>query len=110
MPTTAADLDRWAVTRDTDKFLQILRYLSGDKYLNMRLRAIEVLGTQYEERFVPVLLVEMGKSPKSREIVAEKIAAWGSDAADYLGKYIQNSGLPKSIARQAVQAISKFDA
>ncbi len=110
MPTTAADLDRWAVTRDTDKFLQILRYLSGDKYLNMRLRAIEVLGTQYEERFVPVLLVEMGKSPNSRDIVAEKIAAWGSDAADYLCKYIQNSGLPKSIARQAVQAISKFDA
>jgi len=109
MPTTAADLDRWAEARDTDKFVQILRYLSGDKFLNVRLRAIEVLGERYEERLVPVMLAELGDSPNSRDKVTEKLVAWGSAAADSICDYIQQNRLPIPVARQTVHVISKFD-
>jgi len=109
MPTTAADLDQWAHERDTDKFVQILRYLSGDKFLNMRLRAIEVLGERYEERLVPVMLAELGDNPNSRDKVTEKIVAWGSAAADSICEYIQQNRLPIPVAWQTVHVISKFD-
>ena len=109
IPTTAVDLDRWAVARDTDKFVQILRYLSGDKYLNMRLRAIEVLEDNYNENVIPLLLSEMGNSPDSRDKAAQALVHWGQKAAEYIGSYLQKSRMPNPVAQEAFRVIGEYD-
>ncbi len=109
MPTTAADLDRWAATRDVDKFVQILRYLSEGKYLNMRLRAIEVLKDNYNEKAIPLLLSEMGNSPDSRDKAAQALVHWGQKAAEYIGSYLQTPRIPIPVAQEAFVVIGEFD-
>lgn len=109
MPTTVADLDHWEKTRDVDKFVQILRYLSGDKYLSLRLRAIEVLGYEYDAKVVPLLLSEMGFSPDTRSKAAQVLVSWGKCAAESVYDYLQGSRLPIQVAQEAFSVIGEFD-
>ncbi len=109
MPTTKADLDRWEKTRDTEKFVQILRYLSGDKYLNMRLHAIAALGAQPSFQHIPLLVSEMGNSPDSQDKVAEILVNWGADAAEAIAQYLNTPFLPTRVIRCGLQTIGRYD-
>ena len=110
MPTTIADLERWRKEKDAGKFHQILTFLDDDKYLPMRLYAIESLGMIRDPASIPYLVREYRYSSESEKAVEDVLSAWGSPAAEVLVAIAERrENERRGIAGAAVILLSTLD-
>lgn len=109
MPTTLSDLICWEQEKDYVKFVQILDYLTGDKYQNMRLRAVEVLGASKDPAFMILILREIARNPKLVDRIGAVFTTWEPGVIKQLEAIIDDMEESREIRWAAMLAIGCFE-
>jgi len=103
MTFTKEDLLRWVKEEDVDKFSQILRFLSGEKYNTVRIDAVQILGKLQNSQSLQVLLRAMGDDESSVADQAKAVLMnWYKKSPAFFNQCIKDSKLPTYLCERCL--------
>lgn len=103
MTFTKEDLLRWVKEEDVDKFSQILRHLSGEKYNAVRIDAVQILGRLQNDQSLQVLLRTMGDDESSVGDQAKAVLLnWYKKSPAFFYHYINDTKLPPYLCERCL--------
>lgn len=108
MTFTKEDLLRWEKEEDVDKFSQILRYLTGEKYSSVRIDAVQILGKLQNDQSLQVLLRTMGEDESSVGDQAKIVLLnWYKKSPAFFYQYIKDTKLPPYLCERCLTIIER---
>jgi len=108
MPFRTADLIRWQTNKDSDKFIQILKYLDSEESVPARVFAVKALGILHDINGLTFIIASLKDNNEQVVETAKNILSkWVKTNLESVCKVIESPNMKRKYRRAGLMFLSK---